>query len=146
MNYINIPGLNNSGPNHWQTLWEDAFPLQFKRVQHSNWAAPVKKDWVAAVHTVIAHYNSPVVLVAHSLGCITAVHWANENESSLIAGALLVAPADTEQSNRECFKTFCPVPKKKLPFPSIVVASTNDPFVSTEKAAKYAGYWGSKFV
>jgi predicted alpha/beta hydrolase family esterase len=146
MNHLNIPGLNNSGPEHWQTLWEETFPQQFKRVQQKNWSAPAKNEWVEALHTTIKNYDSPVVLVAHSLGCVTVAHWANENKSPVIAGALLVAPADAERSVRECFKTFCPVPKSKLPFPSIVVASTNDPYAAIENSAKLAAYWGSKFV
>jgi len=146
MNHLNIPGLNNSGPGHWQTLWEEAFPQQFKRVQQKDWSAPVKNDWVEALHTTLESYDSPVVLVAHSLGCVAVAHWANENKSPAIAGALLVAPADAEQTNRECFKTFCPVPKNKLPFPSIVVASTNDPYAKIENSARLAAYWGSKFI
>ena len=146
MHVLNIPGLNNSGAGHWQTHWEQAFPQQFKRVQQKNWSAPAKNDWVGELRTTIESYDSPVVLVAHSLGCITVAHWANENKSPAIAGALLVAPADAEQSKRACFQTFCPVPKIKLPFPSIVVASTNDPYAVMENSAKLAAWWGSKFV
>lgn len=146
MHYLNIPGLNNSGPEHWQSLWEAAFPQQFKRVEQQHWSTPLKNDWVDTLHTSVTNIHSPVLLVAHSLGCITVAHWANEKVSSSIAGALLVAPADTEQSGMECFKTFSPIPKNKLPFPSIVVASTNDPYSTIEKSARLAAWWGSKFV
>ena len=146
MNYLNVPGLNNSGPNHWQTLWEDAYPQQFSRVEQENWSSPTRNEWVSALHTKLEEYDSPVVLVAHSLGCVTVAHWANENKSAAVIGALLVAPANAEQSSRECFKTFCPVPKNRLPFPSIVVASTNDPYAAIENSARLAAYWGSKFV
>lgn len=146
MHHLNVPGLNNSGPQHWQTLWEELLPKQFNRVQQKNWSAPVKKEWVSELDTTLKDYDEPVVLVAHSLGCVTVAHWANENKSASIAGALLVAPADTERSGHDCFKTFCPIPRIRLPFPSIVVASTNDPYATTGNSAKLAAWWGSKFI
>lgn len=146
MHLLNIPGLHNSGADHWQTLWEEAFPERFKRVQQNNWSTPEKTQWVNALHTAIEHYASPVVLVAHSLGCITVAHWANEKKWPAVAGALLVAPADAEQSTRAGFTSFCPVPKNKLPFPSIVVASTNDPYAAMDNSLRLAGYWGSELV
>ncbi len=146
MNYLNVPGLSNSGVKHLQTIWEQLYPLNFKRVRQKNWFHPEKDEWVATLSKSIINISSPVILVAHSLGCITVTHWANENDTSLVKGALLVAPADVERSDQEYFKTFCPVPLVKLPFPSIVVASTNDNYISMERSAKWAAYWGSKFI
>ena len=146
MKYINIPGLHNSGPGHWQTRWESRFPDKFTRVQQTNWTFPEKKAWVAVLHENIRHLPDPVILIAHSLGCITVAHWAKENNTSNVLGALMVAPADVEKSHRACFETFCPVPKDKLAFPSIVVASTNDQYAAIERSAKWAACWGSKFV
>lgn len=146
MNYLNVPGLSNSGAEHWQTIWEKLFPENFTRVRQKNWFLPEKNDWVDTLSKSINNLSSPTILVAHSLGCMTVAHWAKENVSSFVKGALLVAPADTEKSNQECFKSFCPVPLGKLPFPSIVVASTNDPYASMERSARWAAYWGSKFI
>ena len=146
MNYLNVPGLSNSGVKHWQTIWEQQYPSNFRRVRQKNWFRPEKDEWVSTLSKSIVNLSSPVILVAHSLGCITVAHWAKDNDSSLVKGALLVAPADVEKSGQECFKTFCPVPIGKLPFPSIVVASTNDNYISMERSAKWAAYWGSKFI
>jgi len=146
MKFLNIPGINDSGPGHWQTIWEEAFPNKFNRVSQKNWSTPVKNEWVKELNTAIQRLSSPTILIAHSLGCITVTHWAKTNESSLILGALLVAPADVERSEQECLKTFCPVPVNKLPFPSLVVASTNDEYTTIGQAAKWAAHWGSKFV
>jgi uncharacterized protein len=74
------------------------------------------------------------------------IHWAKKHFSEFIKGALLVAPADVDISEREDFKTFSPVPLDKLPFPSIVAASTNDPYTTMGRAAKWAAYWGSRFI
>jgi predicted alpha/beta hydrolase family esterase len=34
------PGLNGSGPDHWHSHWEQAFP-DFVRVQQADWDHPV---------------------------------------------------------------------------------------------------------
>jgi len=146
MTYLNIPGLSNSGVKHWQTIWEQQHPSLFKRVRQKNWFQPDKDEWVTTLSKSIVNLSSPVILVAHSLGCITVTHWARNYDTSMVKGALLVAPADVEKSEQECFKTFSPVPLGKLPFPSIVVASTNDNYISMERSAKWAAYWGSKFI
>ena len=146
MNYLNIPGLYNSGPGHWQTTWEKKFPSVFKRVEQSDWIQPDKSSWVETLDRNIKELTLPTVLVAHSLGCMAAIHWAKENFSLFVKGVLLVAPADIERPGIECFKSFCPVPLNRLLIPSIVIASTNDPYASMERCAKWAAYWGSKFI
>jgi predicted alpha/beta hydrolase family esterase len=146
MNFLNIPGLYNSGENHWQTKWEQIFPHSSSRVLQHNWDFPVKNDWVRQLNQHIRELDTPAILVAHSLGCITAVHWAAEHYSPFISGILLVAPADVETSSKECFKTFAPVPLSRLNIPAIVVASMNDPYCAIGQAAKWAAYWGARFV
>lgn len=146
MKYLNIPGLYNSGEQHWQTHWEQLHPDQFIRVQQENWDVPVKTSWVDRLDKAVKEIDTPTILVAHSLGCITAVHWAVTHYSPFICGALLVAPADVENSEKEILKNFAPVPAEKLFMPTIVVASMNDPYCAMERAAKWAAYWGSRFV
>ncbi len=146
MKYLTIPGLSSSGSNHWQTLWEQKFPDSFIRIEQKNWITPVKIDWVKKVNAYISYQEEPVVLIAHSLGCITIAHWASEFNSTTIAGALLVAPADVEKSTKKELKCFAPIPKEKLNFPSIVVASNNDPFAELERTKEWAQNWGSRHV
>jgi predicted alpha/beta hydrolase family esterase len=98
--FLTVPGLASSGPQHWQTIWENQYPHLFSRVQQENWDWPVKVDWVAQLQKQISELTVPTVLVAHSLGCITVAHWAQEHFSEYIKGALLVAPADAELSKR----------------------------------------------
>jgi uncharacterized protein len=146
MYYLNIPGLSNSGPQHWQSIWEKLYPKEFGRVEQQNWLNPIKDVWVSALNKKINKLSSPVILVAHSLGCITAVHWALSYSSPLVKGAVLVAPADVEKLNQEGIKTFCPVPLVRLSLPSAIVASTNDPYASLEQCAEWGAYWGSKLI
>jgi predicted alpha/beta hydrolase family esterase len=143
---INIPGIYNSGPQHWQTQWESLNSRDIKRVHQDNWDQPCKDPWIQRLQEQVAQYEEPVLVTAHSLGCNTLVHWANEYDTSMVKGALLVAPADTEASNNPCIQSFNPMPLIRLPFPSIVVASLDDPYCAMEKAARWAAYWGSRFI
>ncbi len=145
--YLTVPGLTNSGPQHWQTLWENKFPEEFYRIGQENWDTPVCSDWTDQIELEVQMRKPEnVVLVAHSLGSIAVAHWAGEYGTA-IKGAFLVAPADCEA---ETFifdtKGFAPVPLARLPFRSLVVASANDEYVSFERAKFFADAWGSEFV
>ena len=136
-----VPGWRDSGPGHWQTLWTGQLP-RVQRVVQDNWVSPLKRAWVERLAETILAIEGPVVLAAHSLGCITSVHLPNE-VALRIQGALLVAPADPER--RGVLADFAPVPYQALPYPSIVVASSNDPFCPARLAGAYAGAGGSEF-
>jgi predicted alpha/beta hydrolase family esterase len=87
-----------------------------------------------------------IVLVAHSLGCLTVAHYA-QNPENRILGAMLVAPADPDRDDfPEEIHGFDPCPTQTLPFPSYVVGSQNDPWCSLERAETMAADWGAKFV
>ncbi|QRR02121.1 RBBP9/YdeN family alpha/beta hydrolase [Dyadobacter sandarakinus] len=147
VHFLTVPGLASSGPQHWQTIWEKHYPDTFSRVQQHNWDWPVKDDWVGQLQKQVAELAQPTVLVAHSMGCITVAHWAQEYAPGQVVGALLVAPADAEQSKRLSFVVgFSPIPLKTLPFKSIVVASTNDRYATLSRSKHFADHWGSEFI
>lgn len=138
MKFINVPGLRNSGPQHWQSEWEKTNPTKFIRVQQENWEAPNKELWVKALLELIETIHEPVVLTGHSVGCATIVHAAAQ-QGEKILGALLVAPSDVESENYPTYITgFSPLPLRKLPFLSTVVASTNDHVVTLERARYFS--------
>ena len=141
-----VPGWRNSGAGHWQSLWAERIPGAI-RVQQQEWQQPHKTPWVDGVLQSIEAAPHPVVLAAHSLGCIASIHAIEslrDRAADRIVGALLVAPADPER--RALFEDFTPVPADPLPFPSIVAASSNDPFCPIRMASAYAKSWGSTFV
>ena len=139
---IIVPGWRNSGPRHWQSLWAREVPGA-RRVEQDDWVSPRRDAWVARVAETIEAAGGPVVVVAHSLGCIATVHLPAEVVSR-IAGALLVAPADPER--RGALADFAPVPYQRLPYRHILVASDNDPYCPIRLAGAYARAWGSEFV
>lgn len=140
-----VPGVNNSGPGHWQTIWQEKHP-EYKRVSQWDWDFPYCDEWVEGLQQAIDDIKGEIVLVAHSLGCLTVVHWAREHKRE-IRGALLVAPVDLEKPDYPPgVGGFTPIPLQPLPFPSILIASTNDEYASIERAEKFAAAWGSKFI
>ena len=136
-----VPGWRNSGPGHWQSLWAARIPRAL-RVQQDDWAHPGRDAWVQAIGRSVVVADGPVVVVAHSLGCIATAHLPPEI-ACRIQGALLVAPADPER--RAALQDFAPVPSERLPYRSIVVASGNDPYCPARLAGAYARAWGSEF-
>ncbi|RYG14941.1 MAG: alpha/beta hydrolase [Burkholderiales bacterium] len=139
---IIVPGWRDSGPGHWQSLWADRLPGA-SRVVQDDWVAPTRAAWVGALARQILASQGPVVIAAHSLGCIATSHLPEE-AAARIQGALLVAPADPER--RAILNDFAPVPFARLPYRSVLVASSNDPCCPVRLAGAYARAWGSEFV
>jgi uncharacterized protein len=142
-----IPGHQNSGPSHWQSLWE-ANQRDAKRVQMPNWDFPRRAEWVEALDSAIreASQIAPPILVAHSLGCLAVAHWVQSYQRPIHA-ALLVAPPDVERPGTiEVVRDFAPIPMFGLPFRSHVVASSDDPFITLEPSQEIAEAWDSLFT
>jgi predicted alpha/beta hydrolase family esterase len=138
-----LPGLHTSGPEHWQSHWEREHP-DFQRVEQRDWETPDRQEWVETLNRAIAAETSPAVLVAHSLACCLVAHWAATHEGP-VHGALLVGPSDVEAASYPPGTTgFAPMPLARLPFPSIVVASTDDPYITVSRAERFAAAWGSR--
>jgi uncharacterized protein len=140
-----VPGIGNSGPDHWQSHWEARHP-SFIRVQQQSWEQPVASTWGTALEAAVMAAGRNVVIAAHSLGCLLVVGWAARTALP-IRGALLVALPDPAGPIFPAEAIgFSAVPTSRLPFPSTVVASTNDPYGSPSYAQSCATSWGSRFV
>lgn len=146
MTTLLLPGLGGSGPGHWQTLWRESH-RDARLVEQRDWNKPDLEDWIDTVADEIEQAPG-AVLVAHSLGCALVAHLAQRRRDLLIGGALLVAPADVDDRLRTpvSVASFAPMPLELLPFPSIVVGSSNDPTISIGRAMLFAYAWGAPFV
>jgi hypothetical protein len=113
-----------------------------------DWLEPRLDDWLAALDRQIRACPTPPVLAAHSLACPLVAHWATRNRRIGVKAALLVAPADVESPAHtpDEVRNFSPIPLGPLPFPSIVVASDDDPFVTPARARAFAQAWGGRLV
>lgn len=140
-----LPGLGNSGPGHWQTRWAEKMRTS-AIVEQADWNDPDVDDWAATIDQASRLTTRPVVLIAHSLAVIAVAH-AGPRLPDNVCGAFLVAPPDVELSAAAPEEThgFRPIPRDPLPFPSMLVASSNDPLCSIDRAVEFATCWGSDF-
>jgi len=147
-----VPGLRDHVAEHWQTLLEAELPnaRSVPPLEHDKLSCAAR---VAALDAALAQIDGPVVLVAHSAGVMITVHWAARH-SRPIQAALLATPPDFEAPLPAGYPDqaslaangWLPAPVARLPFPSIVAASRNDPLASYERVAGMADAWGSRLV
>lgn len=144
-----VPGLDGSGPGHWQTRWANEMD-NAQMVDLGLWAQPHRNTWINRLNLAVHRAGRPVVLVAHSLGCMLTAWWAKFEQpgwSTPVIGAMLVAPPEVDFFPRdERLSNFAPAPSDPLPFPSLVVASRNDPWIGFSTAKLLARQWGSRFA
>ncbi len=139
-----VPGWRNSGPGHWQSLWAERLDGAVRvAMAEDDWQRPRRSVWLQAIARTILAQPGPVVVAAHSLGCIATTQLPPA-VARHISGALLVAPADPER--RGVLADFAPVPCQPLPYRSVLVASANDPYCPIRTAGAYARSWGSEVV
>jgi predicted alpha/beta hydrolase family esterase len=145
-NVLILPGWQNSGPAHWQSRWESAHG--YRRVEQHDWMTPQRGDWMARLEDVVLGTDGPVVLVAHSLGCILTAAWAaHSRHTARVRGALLVAPGDSERPDlRDQLPSWSPIVRQRLPFPALLVGSHDDPYCRFERAQGFAADWGARFI
>jgi predicted alpha/beta hydrolase family esterase len=138
--------LYDSGFAHWQRHWQRDRGARV--VEQGEWETPRREDWVAAIDDALSASAGPIVLAGHSLGCATLAYWVRTTPHvARVRGLLLVAPSDVEAPSLPSGTTgFAPMPLDRLPFASRVVASTNDPYVTLERARSFAAAWGSELT
>lgn len=143
--FVSLPGIGGSGSGHWQTLWEAQNP-SIRRFRPKDWNHPALDDWAAALTTAVLAARTPPVLVAHSLACLLVAHVA-DRIADRARGAFLVAVPDPLGPSfpREA-ASFGDAPMRPLPFPALVVASSNDPYGSPDHARRTARAWRAGFV
>lgn len=150
-----IPGLRDHVDEHWQTHLES-------RLAKVRSVPPLQEDKLncakrlEAIQMQLEHIEGPVILVAHSAGVLMTVHWAAQyySKQQQIQAALLVTPPNLAQAWPENYPTskalseqgWSPLPQQKLPFPSLVVASRNDPLAHYAAVLEMAQHWGSQLL
>ena len=148
-----VPGLRGHVAEHWQTLL--AADLPGSRTVPPEAALPLSRDQrVLNLAQEIDRIEGDIILVAHSAGVLITAHWAQadrQTAAARIRGALLVTPTDLERPLPAGYPTpddlagnnWLPVPRARLPFPSILAASTNDPLADFARVEALANDWGS---
>jgi predicted alpha/beta hydrolase family esterase len=141
-----LPGWENSGPTHWQSLWEQQHGDE--RVEQDDWSWPKRGDWMTRLEETLLASDTPALLVAHSLGCHLVAAWASHSQHlGRVRAALLVAPPDLTRENLPPqLTTWRSTARQALPFPTITVFSEDDPYASVEASRAMAAAWGSEVI
>jgi predicted alpha/beta hydrolase family esterase len=146
---LTVPGLGGSGPDHWQSVWERE-RRDCRRIELGCWDSPQRNLWIGRIDEAVRREQGPVVLVAHSLGCLAVAWWAGllgQYVTGPVVGALLVAPPDVDrESAADALRRFAPTPRTPLPFPAILMASSDDPYCGLARAEEMAAAWLADFV
>ncbi|TGD98717.1 RBBP9/YdeN family alpha/beta hydrolase [Methylobacterium nonmethylotrophicum] len=141
-----VPGYTNSGPDHWQSRWQERLSTA-RRVTQGDWDHPEPEAWRDAVIAAVQAAQRPAVLVAHSLGVISCVQAAPYLPAGAVAGAFLVALPDIERPDTPApLRTFAPIPRDPLPFRAVLVTSRTDPYTAYDRAGEFAAAWGAELV
>ena len=151
-----VPGLRDHVPTHWQTLLAGDLQRSGRVVRTVAPMGRTHLDCEARVHAIEREaraIDGPFVIVAHSAGCLMVAHWARHT-SCRVQCALLATPPDFETPMPEGYPTLAalraagwlPAPRETLPFPSLVAASRDDPWIDFGRARRLARIWRSRFV
>ena len=141
-----VPGLGGSGPDHWQTRWESKLSTA-RRVEQEDWLQPDRDGWATRITEAVQASTRPALIVAHSLGVVAVAHAAPAFPPGIVRGAFLVGLPDVERPDIPAIlHAFSPIPRDPLPFPSLLVASRNDPYGSYERAEDFSYAWGAAMV
>ena len=141
-----LPGWQNSGPAHWQSRWEALHGD--RRVEQHEWVRPLRGDWSMRLEEEVLAARTPIVLVAHSLGCLLVAAWAaHSRQTARVRAAMLVAPADLDRDDlRQTIPGWAPIVRQRLPFPSLLVAAADDPYCAADRSRQLAVDWGARFL
>jgi len=147
MKHVIVPGYKGSPKGHWQYWLQETLPNAIT-VQQKSWDFPQMDQWVEQLNDTINAIDEPIQIIGHSMGAITIAFWSKKyGNSGKIISAILVAPADSEDPFLPTdIIGFSPIPRSVLPFPSIVIGSHTDPYMSLPRAVQFANYWNSEFI
>jgi predicted alpha/beta hydrolase family esterase len=141
-----VPGWRNSGPEHWQSRWQQLRP-QLARVDFGEWHHPEPQAWTAALRQAVLACPRPPLLIAHSLGCLATANLLAQPIPPPIAAALLVAPPNPGQSHAPPeLSPFDPPARRRFGVPGLVVISSNDAYAEETYGLELAKVWGLEVV
>lgn len=137
MRAVTIPGVGGSDEHHWQSYWDKGD--DWTRFTPTSWDEPDVDEWIAALDASVG--DTQPILVAHSLGCLTAVRWSYSNPDR-VAGLFLVAPPDPKGHHFPSIAAgFGDGLVDPIAVPTLIVSSSDDPYCATDRAEHFAAQW-----
>ena len=140
-----VPGINNSGPAHWQSIWQERH-RNVARVIQRDWDHPACDEWVHALDHAIEHAGEPPILVAHSLGCVAVAHWAARSDRAVHSMLLVAVPDPSGPAFPAEATGFAPAPRTLRGKRATLVSSTDDPYANASYTARCVADWNATHV
>jgi uncharacterized protein len=140
-----VPGIGNSGPTHWQSLWQEIH-RGVARVVQRDWDHPVSNEWVEVLDQAVAKAAVPPILVAHSLGCLAVAHWAARSERPCFAALLVAVPDPGGPAFPNAAVGFAAVPPALRNYRVTVVSSSDDPYSTSLYTEEQVAAWRAEHV
>jgi len=140
-----VPGIGNSGPGHWQSLWQIQHP-NVSRVTQRDWDHPVREDWVEAIEHAVAQATAPPILVAHSLGCLAVAHWAARSARPCFAALLVAVPDPCSPVFPAEATGFAPLPASLRKVRVTMVSSNDDPYATPSYTEERVVAWAAQHI
>jgi serine hydrolase len=140
-----VPGIGNSGADHWQSLWEVKH-AGVARVMQRDWEHPECEEWVQSLDQAVAGTTSAPILVGHSLGCLAIGHWAARSDRPCFAALLVAIPDPTGPAFPAVASSFASVPPALRKHRVTVVSSNDDPYATPSYTEELVAAWGAEHV
>jgi uncharacterized protein len=140
-----VPGIGNSGPTHWQSLWQEKYP-DVTRVMQRDWDHPVREEWVRVLDEAVGQARAAPILVAHSLGCLAVAHWAAQSGRSFFSALLVAVPDPSAPAFPSAAQGFAPLPGSLGACRLTVVSSSDDPYATSSYTNERVATWGAEHI
>jgi predicted alpha/beta hydrolase family esterase len=119
-------------------------------VELGMWDAPHRNTWVNKLNLAIHRAGKPVVLVADKFACLAAIWWAEYEQPSYghpVIGALLISPPDVDRpGSDERLARFGACPRQALPFPTYLIAGSNESPELKHSYRRLSVEWGARYL
>lgn len=140
-----VPGIHNSGPTHWQSLWQAHHP-NVERIEQDDWDHPVCDTWADTIDAAVRRCARPPLVVAHSLGCLALARWA-ERSGQTVRALMLVAVPDPAGPNFPAqAQGFKPLARSLGERRTVLVSSNDDPYSTPAYSEERARQWKAEHL
>ncbi len=135
-----LGGADGDWPSRWRAK------LTTARLVHPADRRELRREaWIASVREAVREAKRPILFVGHGLGAATIARAAPALVGADVRGAFLVAPPDDGGLMRLASADWTPV-RTALPWPTLVIASRDDPDGAYDAIAALAAEWGAELI
>jgi predicted alpha/beta hydrolase family esterase len=135
-----VPDTGPVPPDHWIARWSAKLSTARLVAAFDPAATP------AALIAAAQRAQRPALLIGYSTGAVAVALAAEALKDADVRGAFLVAPPAEEALASLDGGVWPQLPRARLPWPSVLVASRTDPWSSHHQSLALATDWGAEFT